>query len=89
MITNNEKDVIARCAKKYKVTSILLFGSSTRNDGEYNDIDIGVKGLAPELFFKFYGELMRLIRKPIDVVDLSCKTLFTELVEKNGIRIYG
>ncbi len=89
MITEREKEVIAHYAQKYNVSSVLLFGSSIENESEPNDIDIGVKGIEPGLFFKFYGELIKHLSRPIDVVDLSRETLFTQLVEKNGIRIYG
>ncbi len=53
-----------------------------------NDIDIGVKGLAPRLFFKFYADLYKHLSKLVDIVDLSKKTLFNELIEETGIRIY-
>ena len=50
MITEEDKDTIIRCAKRYNVESVILFGSSTRDDIESNDIDIGVKGIDPRLF---------------------------------------
>jgi hypothetical protein len=53
------------------------------------DIDLGVKGLNPALFFKFYGELMRHLSKPVDVVDLAHRSLFNNLVEQKGVKIYG
>ncbi|MFH0795879.1 MAG: hypothetical protein V2A65_02340 [Candidatus Omnitrophota bacterium] len=88
MITNNERDIILRCAKKYHVSSVLLFGSSTERK-TVNDIDLGVKGIRPELFFKLYADLIRHLPKPVDLVDLSKKTLFNKLVEEEGIKIYG
>lgn len=88
MITEKEKEVILQCAKKYNVSSIILFGSSIRKDKEANDIDIGVKGIEPRLFFKFYTELFKHLPKPVDLVDLSKKSLFNDLVEENGVRIY-
>jgi hypothetical protein len=47
------------------------------------------KLIHPALFFKFYGELLRHLSKPVDLVDLSHKTLFNGLVEKRGAKIYG
>jgi len=41
------------------------------------------------LFFKFYGELYKLLSKPVDLIDLSTRSLFNDLVEENGVRIYG
>ena len=89
MITEEDKDMIIRCAKRYNVESIILFGSSTRDDIESNDIDIGVKGIDPRLFFKFYAELFKRLPKLVDLVDLSRKSLFNDLVEETGVRIYG
>lgn len=89
MINEKEKEVIAHCARKYNVSNIFLFGSSIEKDSESNDIDIGVKGIEPGLFFRFYGELIKQLSRPVDLIDLSKKTLFTQLVQKNGIKIYG
>ena len=89
MITEEEKEIILRCAKKYKVSSIFLFGSSLEEGTEANDIDLGVKGIDPLLFFKFYAELFKYLPKPVDLVDLSKKSLFNDLVEETGVKIYG
>lgn len=89
MITEREKQIITRCARKYNISYVLLFGSSLEKENEANDIDIGVKGIEPELFFTFYGELIKNLPRSIDVVDLSRKSLFNDLIEENGVRIYG
>ncbi|MEW6618220.1 MAG: hypothetical protein AB1422_02525 [bacterium] len=89
MITEKDKEIILQCAKKYNVSSIILFGSSIKKDYESNDIDIGVKGIEPRLFFKFYAELFKYLSKPVDLVDLSQKSLFNNLVEEMGVRVYG
>jgi len=89
MISQQERSIILKCAEKYHVASVYLFGSSLRTDVEPRDIDIGVKGLRSDLFFKFYGELLQELPKPVDVVDLSTRSLFTDLVEQEGVLIYG
>jgi len=90
MLTEKEKKTIVSCAKKYNVSSLYLFGSALEDDNtKAQDIDLGVKGIAPELFFKFYGELLRNLSKRVDLVDLSKKCLFNELVKKRGVKIYG
>ena len=89
MLSESDKAVIIRCAQKYNVGAIYLFGSSLDPTAPARDIDLGVKGIKPALFFKFYGELLRHLSKPVDLVDLSHKTLFNELVEKRGAKIYG
>ena len=89
MISDQDKNIIIGCAKKYNVTSVILFGSSIRDESVFNDIDIAVIGIKPSLFFKFYGELFKNLSKPVDLVDMSHKNLFTQLIEEKGIRIYG
>lgn len=89
MITEKDKQIIIQCAQKYNVSSVILFGSSIRGDKEFNDIDIAVKGIEPRLFFRFYAELFKNLSKPVDLVDLSNKSLFNDLIEEDGVRIYG
>lgn len=89
MLSESDKKIILQCARKYHVGEVYVFGSSLEDSASAQDIDLGVKGIHPEVFFKFYGELLRRLSKPVDVVDLAHKTLFNELVEKKGVRIYG
>ena len=89
MIAEKDRDIILQCAKKYNVVSVFLFGSSIDKSMEANDIDIAVKGIEPRLFFKFYAELFKRLSKPVDLIDLSRKTLFNSLVEETGMKIYG
>jgi len=89
MINENDKAVIVRCAKKYNVSSVVVFGSSLNESGDVHDIDLGVKGLDPVQFFKFYAELFKQLSKPVDLVDITRKTLFNDLVEESGVQIYG
>jgi len=89
MISKKDKMKIIKLAKKYKISTIYLFGSSLDKYNKGNDIDLGVKGIHPKLFFKFYGELIRSLSKSVDLVDLSKKSSFNNVVEKNGVKIYG
>ena len=89
MLSESDKNTIIKFAQKYNVSALYLFGSSLEENAEARDIDLGVKGIDPMLFFKFYGELSRHVSKEVDLVDLSQKTRFNELVEKRGIKIYG
>ncbi|MBF0496958.1 MAG: hypothetical protein HQK58_10365, partial [Deltaproteobacteria bacterium] len=66
----------------------FLFGSCLEKGTEANDIDLAVRGIAPNAFFDFYGKLLRSLSKPVDVVNLTNKSRFTEAVEQNGIKIY-
>ncbi|MDD2717309.1 MAG: hypothetical protein PHW04_15580 [Candidatus Wallbacteria bacterium] len=87
-MTDSEKKIILSLAEKYHVRELFLFGSSLE-DSHPEDIDLGVSGIAPELFFEFYGELFRNCQMPVDLVDLSDDTSFTRLVRRHGAKIYG
>ena len=89
MISEKDKEIIISYAKKFNVKEIFLFGSSLDHEKEANDIDLAVRGVSPVLFFDFYGKLLRYLSKPVDIVNLSKKSRFTELVEKQAIKIYG
>ena len=89
MVTQSEKDIIMRCAEKYGASVVVLFGSSLEDDKIAKDIDLAVKGIEPRRFFKFYGELIKQLPRPVDLVDMSHKSLFTDIVEETGTRIYG
>ncbi|MBC8174359.1 MAG: hypothetical protein H8E82_01720 [Candidatus Marinimicrobia bacterium] len=88
MINTSDKKVILDCANKYGVETVILFGSSLSEENP-NDIDIGVKGIQPEKFFSFYAELFRKCSLPVDLVNLSDKSLFNNLIEQEGEVIYG
>jgi len=85
MITEEDKLTLQNLARKYRATRVLLFGSATKDNEEYNDIDIAVEGIADKDFFAFYGELMLALSKPVDVVDLSRKSRFNDLIISEGI----
>lgn len=89
MISEKDKEIIIRYAKKYKIAKLFLFGSSLGDYNTANDIDLAVMGIKPELFFKFYGELLRNLSKPVDLIDLSEKSLFNQIIEEKGVKIYG
>ena len=88
MISERDKATILKYAKKYNLSTVILFGSSVNRE-EANDIDIGIKGIKPELFFEFYGELLLEIPKPLDIINLDKDDPFNKLVEREGIILYG
>lgn len=89
MIAESDKEIIRKISKKYQVKRVLLFGSSLDSLKESRDIDIAIEGIAPEYFFKYYGDLLCKLSKPVDIVDLSGTSKFIELVRKEGILLYG
>lgn len=88
MISSKEKSVISRLADRYRVKRVILFGSSLSKK-QSRDIDLAVEGLRPKDFFKFYGDLLFSLPKPVDLVDLSRDSKFTRLVRAEGLPIYG
>ncbi len=89
MITEKDKNVIMLLARQYGVHKIFLFGSSIEDQEEASDIDLGVIGIEPRQFFKFYADLMFSLSKPVDLIDLSKDTRFNAMVKREGIPIYG
>jgi predicted nucleotidyltransferase len=89
MITDKDRRIIIEMAGKYRAKGVVLFGSSLASDKESRDIDIGVEGIEAKDFFTFYGELLCALSKPVDVVDLSTKSRFVQLIQREGIPLYS
>ncbi len=88
MISEKDKAIILKYAKKYNLSTVILFGSCVDRENP-NDSDIGIKGIEPELFFRFYGDLLLEITMPIDVVNLDKDNSFNKLIEREGMKLYG
>lgn len=89
MITDTDKKIIEQLARKYHAKRVVLFGSSLSSTQEYRDIDIAVEGVEEKDFYTFYGELPFALSKPVDIIDLSKKTRFIELILREGIPLYA
>ena len=88
MISAADKANIRTLAKRFGVGRVLLFGSSLEADGGEKDVDLAVEGIRPEDFFRFYGELVFRLPRPVDLVDLSTDSKFTRLIRSEGISLY-
>jgi predicted nucleotidyltransferase len=65
--------------------TVFLFGSMvTGKIHENSDIDIGVKGLSPENFFKVYSKLYMNLDNDFHLVDFDYENDFFSLLEKHG-----
>ncbi len=89
MITELEKKTICEISEKYQAKRVLLFGSSLDTTRESGDIDIAVEGVEHKNFFKYYGDLLLTIPRPVDLVDLSGKSKFTKLIQQEGVVLYS
>ena len=87
MITIKDKKRIQEISKKYNVKRVLLFGSSISTNG--NDIDLAVEGVNPREFYHFYADLIFSLSKPVDLVDLSGTTKFIQMIQQEGVLLYG
>ena len=88
MITELEKKAIREISERYRAKRVLLFGSSLDITKESLDIDIAVEGIQPKDFFKYYGDLLLTLPKPVDVVDLSGTSKFVKLIQQEGVVLY-
>ncbi len=89
MITDTDKKIIEQLVRKYHAKRVVLFGSSLFPAQEYRDIDIAVEGIEGKDFYIFYGELLCALSKPVDIIDLTQKTRFIELILREGIPLYA
>ena len=78
-------EVAANLLKNEGCQSIYLFGSMvTGKIHENSDIDIGIKGLPPEKFFRVYAELDNNVTNEIDLVDFDENYKFYNLLTSLG-----
>lgn len=88
MILDQDREAITRLAEHYSITRLLLFGSSTDPTREGRDIDLAVEGLPPQDFFRFYGDLLFSVSKPVDLVDLAQNSKLTRHIRREGLSLY-
>ena len=89
MISDSDKATIEAMCQKYQVKRAILFGSSLDAIHMGRDIDLAVDGLASQDYFRFYGELMCALSKPVDIVDLGGESKFIQIVKRTGMLLYG
>jgi uncharacterized protein len=89
MITDDDKKLIEEISRRHHATKVMLFGSSTDPEKDSRDIDIAVEGIPAKDFFKYYGDLIFSLSKPVDLVDLKGSSKFIKLILQKGTLIYG
>lgn len=89
MVNADDRQAIQELAAKYGIKRVLVFGSAARRDAGFRDIDLAIDGIRPRDFFSFYGELLRRLSLPVDVIDLSRSSRFTRMIREEGVPIYG
>jgi predicted nucleotidyltransferase len=62
----------AQILKEAGCTKIFLFGSLAEgNLREGSDIDLAVRGCPPKEYFHVWGQLLRELQHPVDLIDLD------------------
>jgi len=89
MVSQNDIETIKQLSSKYNAQKVVLFGSSLNSQQEGHDIDLAVEGVAPKDYYRYCGELMMALAKPVDIVDLSVPCKFVDIVLEEGIVLYG
>jgi len=72
--------------KKYGCSEIYIFGSLVNGKfNEKSDIDIAVKGLKPEIYYKVSSEIMINTENEIDLIDLDdTENRFAQFILEKG-----
>lgn len=90
MILNKEKiHQLCEIAQQNGVRELVLFGSALSDPENAKDVDLAVEGAPQERYFEFWAKLSDTLKTEVDLIDLSRKTKFTDLVRKYGKRIYS
>jgi len=75
----------AKILREAGATEVYVFGSAAHRElRPESDIDIAVRGLPPEKFFRAMSTVTFAISRPFDLIDLDERDPFTEYLEKEG-----
>ena len=78
-------EIAANILKESGAEEVYAFGSAAHgNPRPDSDIDLAVKGLPPEKFFHAMAIASMAISRPLDLIDLDQKDLFTDYLEQEG-----
>ena len=89
MVSQNDIETIKQLSSKYHAKKVILFGSSLDRHQEGRDIDLAIEGVAPEDYYRYCGELMMTLTKPVDIVDLSVPCKFVDIILEEGMVLHG
>jgi predicted nucleotidyltransferase len=78
-------EAAAEALKAAGAREVYLFGSAARSDvREDSDIDLAVRGLPPERFFRAMGQASEILERGLDLVDLDDANAFTQYLQEEG-----
>jgi predicted nucleotidyltransferase len=83
--TKHDIDIAARILLAAGATEVFVFGSAAQGKiRPGSDLDVAVRGLPPEKFFRAMSEVTFAVSRPFDLIDLDEENPFTEYLEKEG-----
>lgn len=83
--TKRDVEAAAKILLAAGATEVFVFGSLAQGKARpESDLDIAVRGLPPERFFKAMSEVTFAVSRPFDLIDLDEENPFTEYLEKEG-----
>lgn len=89
MVSQIDIETIKQLSSKYNAQKVVLFGSSLDPERQANDIDLAIEGVASKDYYRYCGELMMALTRPVDIVDLSVPCKFNDIILEEGIVLYG
>ena len=89
MVSQNDIETIKHLSRKYHAKKVVLFGSSLDSQRQAKDIDLAIEGVASEDYYRYCGELMMALTKPVDIIDLSVPCKFNDIILEEGVVLYG
>ena len=84
-MTANQLSKAADILKNAGCTEVYLFGSQATGQAHAgSDVDLGVRGLPPQIFFRMHSDLEDALNMPVDLVDFDFQKDFFELLQRLG-----
>lgn len=78
-------EIAAKILREAGAKEVYVFGSAAHGEERPgSDIDMAVRGLPPEVFFRAMGQVVLAISREFDLVDLDDATRFTQYLERKG-----
>lgn len=83
--TSRKIEEAAGALKSAGAKDVYLFGSAAAGTlTERSDIDMAVSGLPPEVFFRSMAEVVDILQRPVDLIDLDEDSLFTRYLKEEN-----
>jgi predicted nucleotidyltransferase len=83
--TQRDIDIAAKILREAGAKEVFVLASAARGDTRPgSDLDMAVRGLPPERFFRAMSTVTFAISRPFDLIDLDERNLLTEFLEREG-----